>query len=213
MPPELSTAPSNSTTELHDDALLRSGSLCLTRRLQAPGRSRPAGHTLGLTIATQCSLERLPALERLVGAWEGAVVVAILLEQRDGSHSANSSSSLVRLVGEMHERTGRRFEALLFSRSVADTARPYPINALRNAALQAAAHFGPLVWILDVDCVPVAGTLASLVGTAERAAALQRLCCDEGAAVVVPCLEIEHPPASVADAKVRRGIASRAMRF
>ncbi|KAL1530255.1 hypothetical protein AB1Y20_001170 [Prymnesium parvum] len=181
---------------------------------QLPSATRAAE----LAVTTQCSMDRLDGLERLVGAYDGVVVVAVLLEhcasEQQGGDAASPSSvdAMRRRVEQLHARTHARFEALLFERRGA--AASYPINELRNASLRAAARLAPLVWIVDVDCVPSEGARAALVGSAARAAALRRLCCDEGAALVVPCVEMAEGaelPAALSVGAVRsalrRGVA------
>ena len=172
-----------------------------------------------LVIVTQCSLDRLEPLQRLLRCWEGPVVAAILLEdcaaeQRADVRAATHTIRAMCAGNPGCEKNdgcggGGRLEALLYSRRRLGGSRarhrtgtapplPYPINALRNRSLAhaASARYGggaeALVLIVDVDCVPTRDTRHALVGTPERAAALRRLC-RTGAAVVVPCLELQTP--------------------
>jgi len=61
---------------------------------------------------------------------------------------------------------------------------------------EARSSVQPLVWLLDVDCVPCAGARAALVGARTRARALARACVDDGDALVVPCVEFVEVNAS-----------------
>eukprot|EP00965_Chrysotila_dentata_P204295 6182251-Pleurochrysis_carterae.AAC.1 len=123
-----------------------------------------------------------------------------------GNEQLRGDVGLEAAARALHARASPRLELLLFSRRAPSrdasrgavppqqhlcesAALVYPINALRNLSLSAASACAPLVWLLDVDCVPSAAAYAALVGTPERAAALRRLCCDDGAALVVPCIE------------------------
>lgn len=122
-------------------------------------------------------------------------------------------------VKSLHKCWCDRLEVVGFGRSAHDAWKPYPINALRNASLRNASSRGSLVWIVDVDVHPCPDALASLVGTAERAAALRRLCCDEGDVAVVPVIQrrdlgaadaaANAPPLRLRDAKaaIRDGTA------
>ena len=158
----------------------------------------------GLVLVTQCSFDRLHALERILAAWDGAVSCAMLLEQRDTANGqSNEAASVKRMeaaVRAVHARYSDRLVVDILCRSQRDASKPYPINLLRNASLQNSSLIRntSLVWIVDVDCVPSAGALAALVGSPERAAALHRLCCDEGDVLVVPCIERAAPSLSEA---------------
>ena len=63
----------------------------------------------------------------------------------------------------------------------------YPVNALRNVALDASPT--DLVFLLDVDFVPSAGTNAAVA-----AANPARRCRDDGEVLVVPAFELSTPP-------------------
>ena len=177
---------------MSDAALLDAGTLRLVRHL---GRLSVDHHEL--TIVTQCSFDRLAALERLVRAWDGVVCCAFLLSDcRDDAQGEMDTAVMDRTLSELHAALPQRLVVDVFRRSSDDSSKPYPINSLRNVALASAAEMGvPLALIVDVDCVPSAGAHAALVGVPERAAALRRLCCDDGDALVLPCVEMDALPA------------------
>ncbi len=158
-----------------------------------------------VAIVTQCSFDRRAALERLVKAWDGVVVCALLLEDRRAAAIAEPMSDMIAALTTAHTALRQHLLLDVYRRSAVDAAKPYPINRLRNAALSAATTLGvPLVLILDVDCVPSEGALAALVGDPSRAAALHRLCFDDGDALCIPCVEMlsaESAPVSLAAVK------------
>ena len=169
-----------------DASLLDPSELHLNRRFKAHGS------TVSLVISTQASFDRLQALRRLLDAWDGIVCCAMLLERRDlleeSGHESNKAGML-RELQTLHSQSRGRLELHAFHRTRCHGG-PYPINTLRNFSLDAAARLhSSHVWILDVDCVPCSDALSTLIGTPERLAALRRLCCEEGDALVVPCLD------------------------
>ena len=152
---------------------LETGRLRHLRRLSHLRTNAAAPPTIA--IVTQCSFDRLPALERLARAWDGVTVCALLLEDRVAGAVDSDVSKMFSAARKTHAVIQTRLLLDVYRRSPADAAKPYPINALRNAALSAAATIRvPLVLILDVDCVPSEGALAALVGDPSRAAALLR---------------------------------------
>ena len=143
-------------------------------------------HVLG--IATQCSLDRVDSLRLQSAAWQGPVVVAVLAEclAAPGHPQITRKAGMARLR-ELHRQAQGRVQILVYQR--AHPGRPYPVNAMRNLALHAACTW-QLVWILDVDCVPVVDAYANLVGTLAQRDQLCRMCCNDGAAIVIPCFEL-----------------------
>ena len=76
----------------------------------------------------------------------------------------------------------------------------YPVNAMRNAALDGAKT--RLVLLLDVDYIPSAGLHQRLSADVELQAKLD----DENIAVVLPAFEVDTPalPGAWSSARARR---------
>jgi hypothetical protein len=155
-----------------------------------------------VTLVTQCSLDRLPRLRVLLSAWGGAASIAVFLDAPESSEASVDGESCVRamlasLPMAVAARTIVSFgydgvpkaehegSPVPVPETVAPpAARSYPINTLRNLALDNART--ELVFLLDVDFVPSAS-----LGTALRARqqALHASLSTSRSAIVVPAFE------------------------
>lgn len=151
-----------------------------------------------VAIVTQLSLDRLGRLHYLCNSWgngydncSGHVVAAILDEDRTiECLSNNDNTSGKKQIEALEEMVALipncSLETILVGKSL-QYSSSYPINALRNIALQACTT--EFVFLLDVDCIPSNDALYNMIGTAERLSSLRKMCTEEAAAIVVPCFE------------------------
>lgn len=173
------------------------------------------GDPRAITIVTQCSVDRLPRLAAMAAAWEGEISCAVLIPS-----DADSAAEARVAIEKMHAATvagGASLSLVLYqefelteeraSGRTSWAAGLYPINALRNAALLAAAT--EYVFLLDVDFVPSPGAHKSL----------QELAMSRGRsreALVVPAFEVrgKAPTLPVSLEEVREQVrAGRAEGF
>lgn len=143
-------------------------------------RSRKPRSAHEVTIVTQCSVDRLPQLREMALAWDGILSVAI----HAPSGAAQARHVLASLHAEVEAASHCRLDVTFVTEAcegvAPEVAALYPINRLRNAALDAAET--QRVFLLDVDFVPSAG--------------LHRFLCSESLlassqeALVVPAYEL-----------------------
>ncbi|KAJ1450244.1 glycosyl-transferase for dystroglycan-domain-containing protein [Pelagophyceae sp. CCMP2097] len=134
-----------------------------------------AKSTIGsITVTTQCSLDRLPRLAALAAAWDGPVVCAVHLPA-----AAKEPFDVLRAFQIQVESSSKASLHLIALWEPLNDGL-YPINALRNASLDAAktSH----VWILDVDFIPSKNASATLQNAVEDLCDMQVL--------VVPAFEV-----------------------
>jgi len=142
-----------------------------------------------VTVVTQLSVDRLPRLEELCSAWCGVVSAAVLIP----SHGAPGRSKALREVALLHKKVESQGRCRL-DLAVVDAMPPatagydamYPINALRNIALEQAQT--DLVFLLDVDFVPSEGLYETLLSAFRE---LHHACLRHKAVLVVPAFEME----------------------
>jgi len=109
-------------------------------------------HSTDVTIVTQLSVDRISRLEAMTQTWAGVVSAAVLLPP---PHFCAQRKSALNQLAQLHERVEARGECRLdiatlhveAATRVYDTM--YPINALRNLALDQAKS--ALVFLLDID--------------------------------------------------------------
>jgi len=181
--------------------------------------SRPDSIVPHITVVTQLSIDRLERLSLLCSSWDGLIVAAILDEDRASIGSMNrfANKSEV-LISDLEKKvyslsvsnnSACQLQTILLKRRIsmentfADK-RPeqlvdhlYPINELRNVALNAAKS--EFVLILDVDCVLSKGAQTILSGCSvhagdsrsisDRLSILRSLCIEKPGAIVIPCFE------------------------
>jgi len=156
-----------------------------------------------ITIVTQCSVDRLPKLQALAEAWSGKISCAVHVPAGE----ADAATALA-AIDELHAAVSRGCAAKLgivlyqepansapHDDRTAWAAALYPINALRNAALRAAAT--EFVFLLDIDFVPSPGAHDALLPLARRLVKGRE-------ALVVPAIEVQSGaalPATRAEAK------------
>jgi glycosyltransferase-like protein LARGE len=168
------------------------------RWLAPPARAPPAAP---VTLVTQCSPDRLPRLAAAIEAWRGPVSAAIYVDAPAGSAAAAQAEADFRaaLRHLSLELASQLTVSLLYQHpppldaapgSAEEYATLYPINALRNLAVDSAST--DLVFLLDTDFVPSAGLLTEL--TRCRQPLLHALSTTRTAAVV-PAFEVDpaHP--------------------
>jgi len=145
-----------------------------------------------VTIVTQCSVDRLPRLQAMADAWQGSISCAIHVPKDEEAAVAALAS-----IDHMYETISQTCKAklsIVLYREPAHSERDeriawaiplYPINALRNAALQAAVT--EYVFLLDIDFVPAPGAHSAIRAWA---AEQQGTACTK--ALVVPAIEVRH---------------------
>jgi hypothetical protein len=148
-----------------------------------------------ISIVTQLSIDRLDRLKYLSENWcNQAIIAAVLDEDRsitdENGYRAGGGKSKNMLSHLEKEVFGCYLKTILVRRSDKGTNSAYPINALRNIALEAATT--EFVFLLDVDCVPCANGIQALVGSPEKLNSLRSMCTDQKCAVVVPCFELVY---------------------
>ena len=163
-------------------------------------------------IVTQLSIDRIDRLSILCKQWStsntrGHIVAAILHENRGTDKSETESSTLKKLKSlEIYVSTlpGCSLQTILVKWRIkyGSNVGLYPINALRNIALEACTT--ELVLLSDVDCIPTSFLLDDLIGTTEKRSALLTHCWDNYSAVVIPSFEILGSVDSRADNEASR---------
>lgn len=145
----------------------------------------------GVTLVTQCSLDRMNRLLPLLAAWDGPLVAAVLCfdgERSDRVPQRDGHSQLRALLAQVPTRHALCRIGLFVEDGLAEgpLGALYPINAMRNAAVGLATS--ALVLPLDIDFLPCAGLHASLARP-DALAAARRACCEERWMLVLPALE------------------------
>ncbi|GAA5866428.1 hypothetical protein JCM3774_004680 [Rhodotorula dairenensis] len=119
-----------------------------------------------VTLVTQLSVSRLPRFDRLLDAWNGPVSATVYLVDEDDLEPL--SSYLRNLSSPASARpTWSRLTLTILKPSYATDESSmlarlrYPINRLRNLAIEAAAS--PYILVIDVDFVPSPGMHDNLV--------------------------------------------------
>jgi len=152
-----------------------------------------------VTLVTQCSLDRLPRLrEQALAFGNNPVSVAVYVPYPAQSKTEGSDdvlSSLRQFHAELAENGARRVTiSLLFGNapSSSDYDNMYPINSLRNVALDAATT--ELVFLVDVDYVPSRelALLASADASAASPYQAYREMCEHGDVLAVLAFEVQH---------------------
>jgi hypothetical protein len=138
-------------------------------------------------IVTQLSIDRIPRLETICNVWNGPIVAAILVEDRTDQNPRQTAQQIVQILESViTTRVGfHSLTTILVSRE--NSSDPYPINGLRNIALQHATS--EFVFLLDVDCIPSRDLFDSFVGTSEMKNSLRNICVQNVGGIVVPCFE------------------------
>ena len=187
-------------------------------------RSRSIKSMPPITVVTQLSIDRLERLSLLCSCWDGPVVAAILDENRssiaDTYRLNNKSKDLIsELENRIHTQavssnSACMLQTILLKRRIRNHVTKgdiytnkepdqqlmdnlYPINELRNVALNAARS--EFVLLLDVDCVLSKDALKILSGwslhadnspaISDRLSVLRNLCIEAPGAIVIPCFE------------------------
>jgi hypothetical protein len=158
-------------------------------KLKLKGRKAESS-TVPISLVTQLSIDRIDRLFAVCCAWgvRGAVVAAVLDEDRSGDIASSASPTF--LFEFQHAVMNSDYcgsVTLLLIRRPLDVQSLYPINHLRNFALQTAKS--EFVFLVDVDCVPSSDTLQNLGGSSDSLAELRETCVAQMCAIVVPCFE------------------------
>lgn len=136
------------------------------------------GGASDISIATQCSMDRLDKLEAMTIAWAPASVVCAV-------HLPHATSREFTELRELHARHAATLHLILRTEHATPSSWAsalYPINALRNAAIDAVKS--SLAFILDVDFIPSRGAHDRLC---RAMAALEA----DKSALVVPAFELD----------------------
>ena len=175
--------------EAADDATL--GKVKILNLNKIPGYLRGStrqANDKDITVVTQLSVDRLPQLEAMCAAWNGVVSAAVLVPPP----GASGQQKAHRLVQESHARVEGNSGRCLLNSCLVEAPlgmsgydAMYPINALRNAALDQAET--ELIFLLDVDFVPSSGLCSSL---AQGYTELKEACTQHRVALVVPAFEM-----------------------
>jgi len=131
-------------------------------------------------LATQLSVDRLDALQRLVDAWQAPISAAVYIK------NWAEDEGLLRRYMEGSPLARRWLTlSLLFQQGVMER---YPVQTLRNLAMRQAGDPGSaqLVLMLDVDFVPSNGLAKHAWGSLESYSRTHR---DSKIAFVVPAFE------------------------
>ncbi len=155
-------------------------------------------------LVTQCSADRLGHLRELCFRWPGSISAVILAEWRDTytslpSPPENQHPATSRLVRWFTDIVGDNpnknilisvYERIAFDpcSDSLDSFAPYPINLLRNFALNQVGQQCPLLALLDVDCIPCASTRVML-SEPHHLKTLLHLCIEKGNVITLPCFE------------------------
>ena len=167
-----------------------------------------------VTLVTQCSLDRLPRLAEQAAAYGNSPVsVAVYIPfvatsgevRAGGERGKKSEAEMFETIRRFHaqlasEGVRRVTISLLFGNAPGATEYDdmYPINNLRNLALDAATS--QMVLLVDVDFVP-SPQLASLCSGVGPGPDMQKSSisyaeahslCSDGAVLVVPAFEVEE---------------------
>ncbi|EGD73237.1 hypothetical protein PTSG_04953 [Salpingoeca rosetta] len=147
----LAAAPMCPRTPTHMPQHAREGSApttLQTMHLTGPPFKHP------LSIVTQVSLDRLSLLRYLPSTWSGPVSMAVHhSDDSDGGDGGRESAAAwVPAFVLKHLRKLAPTQPWAATLTLGRTGEPYPINALRNAAIEGAAT--DFVFIMDADFVP-----------------------------------------------------------
>ena len=167
-------------------------------RALAPPRAASTSAHAPITLVTQCSLDRIDRLQQQLASWRGPASVALYVDEQMGSAAAAEAeeAALARLRSASSEAASQLVVSLLYRAEEPKAAEEpktaeddghtplYPINALRNLALEQATT--ELVLLLDVDFVPSAGLLRDL----KRDGALLDELRTSRVALVLPAFEV-----------------------
>jgi hypothetical protein len=180
-------------------------------------------HTqLQCAVITQCSVDRLPNLERLARAWDGAISAAVYVPTTNASVQAETIRKVEEFATKMTE--DRSFHGMiLISLLYGHEDSPwrydcpkapnprfpfYPINNLRNlAVIGSGGPKGrpfPLFFLLDVDFAPSVGLHAWVQSHASTGLVAR---CNRGELIVLPAFDSMIPMPDRTVSKLLSGIA------
>ncbi|CAM9094863.1 unnamed protein product [Ectocarpus sp. 6 AP-2014] len=185
----------------------RPGAFPYKMRLHAfhAGRAVPSPESR-VTLVTQCSTDRLPAVLEQALRWGGDISLAVHVPSAPLSAKDETMSEIRRLCQrvdqEVRAAPNRRkqlsVDVAILEGAEADPARHdhcgplYPVNTLRNLALIQARddslHPAQAVFLVDCDCLPSEHLLEEL-HSQEVQDRLNAESSARPAAVVIPCLE------------------------
>ena len=109
----------------------------------------PSSSAFDVTLITQCSEDRVPFLAHIFERWEGPISAGVYVTSPEAQANATSLLSLT-VSGLREDR--RLHQALDVHFVMGRHGQPYPVNKLRNVAIQAVTttHF----LVTDVDLWP-----------------------------------------------------------
>jgi len=145
-----------------------------------------------VTIVTQCSVDRLPRLQAMAASWSGSISCAIHVPT-DQEAAAAAIASINHMYQTISQTCPASLSIVLYQEPAqgkgderAAWAVPlYPINALRNAALQAATT--EYIFLLDIDFVAAPGAHSAI-----RAWLAEQQGVASKKALVIPAIEVRQ---------------------
>jgi hypothetical protein len=154
---------------------------------------------VAVSLVTQCSIDRLPRLwQQALAYGSGPISVAIYVPaaSSNGEDEGDEQAAALAQILQFHSDVSRLGAcltvSLLFANPPSDVEydNMYPINSLRNLALDAAPT--SLVLLVDVDFVP-SPDLTRLCSSRLCSSALERYraMCNADSVLVVPAFEVD----------------------
>ncbi|GMH82983.1 hypothetical protein TL16_g09445 [Triparma laevis f. inornata] len=144
-------------------------------------QSKKARSVDDITIVTQCSIDRAERLKAMCKGWGGAISCAIHIPPGKEGGMEKILKTLVELHQFVEKECACKLDLILRQEKEKGDGL-YPINALRNAALEGART--ERVLLLDVDFEVSAGANEKLKEGARKAG--------PGVALVVPAFELSY---------------------
>ena len=137
----------------------------------------------GVTLATQMTTDRLPLLAKTAERWQGPISAAILLLSRHGSIAEQTRALIAAYYRSPHLRDHVTVHLVTDDQFNGDDASLYPVNFLRNVALEngVTSH----VFFVDADIIPAFSERVA-AGWVKQAAATHRDDPDAKYALIAP---------------------------
>ena len=122
----------------------------------------------GVTLATELTPDRLPLLANTAQQWQGTISAAVLLFSRDGSIGEQTRALVADYYESPHLRDHVTIHLVIDDQFNAQDTSLYPVNFLRNVALEnsATSH----VFLVDADIIPVFNERSAISWVKQEAA-------------------------------------------
>ena len=152
---------------------------CLLYTEQLPAARHVTGNFLSplrqpnynsVTLATQLTSDRLPLLAKTAEQWQGPISAAILLLSRNGDIAQQTRALITECYKSPHLRDHLTVHLVTDDQFNAQDASLYPVNFLRNVALEngMTSH----VFFVDADIIPVFSERSAISWVKQEAASL-----------------------------------------